>query len=64
MAGKNDTLSWRGNLLLDNKNYIYAAVVKSGKEYTVIAYRNHSLLDFDGFKTTEEARRFAERATR
>lgn len=57
-------LKWNGNLLMDDKNSIYASVSsnKNGKGYIVIAYRNHSLIDFDGFNTVDEAKRFAEKA--
>lgn len=59
-----NSLKWNGNLLMDDKNSIYASVSSNGigKGYIVIAYRHHSLIDFDGFKTEEEAKRFAERA--
>lgn len=59
-----NSLKWNGNVLMDNKGYIFASVSpnKNGKGYIVIAYRNHSLMDFDGFNTVEEAKRFAEKA--
>lgn len=59
-----NSLKWNGNLLMDDKNSIYASVSlnKNGKGYIVISYRNHSLIDFDGFKTEEEAKKYAERA--
>lgn len=59
-----NSLKWNGNLLMDDKNSIYASVSsnKNGKGYIVIAYRNHNLIDFDGFNTVDEAKRFAEKA--
>lgn len=57
-------LKWSGNVLMDNKGYIFASVSqnKGGKGYIVVAYRNHGLTDFDGFNTVEEAKKFAEKA--
>lgn len=61
---KNNLPKWNGNLLMDDKNSIYASVSpnKNDKGYIVIVYRNHSLIDFDGFNTVEEAKKFAEKA--
>lgn len=53
---------WEGNMLIDNKGYIYAGVFRQNGEYKIIVWRNGYFVDFDGFATTEEAKEYAEKA--
>lgn len=54
--------NWQGNLLINSKREILAGIIQNSGGFVVIAFRSKSYIDFDGFQTVEDARRFAERA--
>lgn len=55
-------LFWQGNLLVNDKKELIAGVIKKANDFTVIAFRSHCYMGFDGFQTVQAAKAFAERA--
>ncbi len=53
---------WQGDVLIDNKNYVYACVFRQFGGYKILVWRNGYYIDFDSFKTSDEAKAYAEKA--